>query len=127
MRRTIAISFFLLSLTATAQVPDPTRPADTPLADGASAGTDNSLGLQAIIRRPGKGRSTALIAGQTVHIGSKVGEQRVVKIAENEVTLQGDKGREVLRLTPAIQKTPAAKPRAATHHVKQPPTGTPKK
>lgn len=121
------MSLFLLSLTAAAQVPDPTRPADTPMADGASAGTDNSLGLQAIIVRPGKGRSTALIAGQTVHIGSKVGEQRVVKIAENEVVLQGDKGREVLRLTPAIQKTPVAKTRTATHHVKQPPTGIPKK
>ena len=125
MRRITAISFFLLSLTAAAQVPDPTRPADMPLADGASMGADN--GLQAIIMRPGKGRSTALIAGQTVHIGSKVGEQRVVKIDDNEVTVQGDKGREVLRLTPAIQKTPAAKPRVATHHVKQPPTGTPKK
>lgn len=128
MRHAIAISLFLLSLAVAAQVPDPTRPADTPVTDGASLGTDNSLGLQAIIVRPGKGRSTALIAGQTVHIGSKVGEQRVVKIAENEVVLQGDKGREVLRLTPAIQKIPVAKkPRAATHHVKQPLTGIPKK
>lgn len=117
----------LLALSTIAQVADPTRPADTPLTDGASAGTDNSRGLQAIIVRPGKNRSTALVAGQTVHIGSKVGEQRVVKISDNAVILQGDKGREVLQLIPAIKKTPVAKPRVATHHVKQHPTGTLKK
>jgi len=124
MRRAIAIALSLLSLSAVAQVPDPMRPADTPIADS----IDNRSGLQAIIMRPGKRRSTALIAGQTVRLGSKVGEKRVVKIIENEVTLQGDDGREVLRLTPSIQKIPVAKkPRAATHHVKQLPTGISKK
>jgi hypothetical protein len=128
MRRAIAIALSLLSLSAVAQVPDPMRPADTPIADGSSLNTYNSSGLQAIVVRPGKRRSTALIAGQTVHLGSKVGEKRVVKIIENEVTLQGNDGREVLRLTPSIQKTPVAKkPRAATHHVKQLPTGISKK
>ena len=117
----------LLALSAIAQVVDPTRPADTPLTDGASAGTDNGRGLQAIIVRPGKNRSTALIAGQTVRIGSQVGEQHVVKITNNQVILQGDKGREVLQLIPAIKKTPVTKPRVATHHVKQHPTGTLKK
>lgn len=127
MRRATIFFLALLSLTAAAQVADPTRPADAPMADGSSSNTDNSLGLQTIIVRPGKGRSTALIAGQTVRLGSKVGEQRVIKIAEDEVVLQGDNGQEVLRLTPSIQKKPVAKLHATTHHVKQPPTETPKK
>ncbi|MDO9273829.1 MAG: hypothetical protein Q7T94_12530 [Rugosibacter sp.] len=130
MRRAIAIAISLLSLSAVAQVADPMRPADMPIADGSSSSlsADNSSGLQAIIVRPDKKRSTALIAGQTVRLGSKVGEKRVVKIIENQVTLQGDDGPEVLRLTPSIQKTPVAKkPRAATHHVKQLPTGISKK
>lgn len=127
MRRVTIFLLALFSLTAAAQVADPTRPADAPMADGSSSNTGNSLGLQAIIVRPGKGRSTALIAGQTVRLGSKVGEKRVVKIAENEVVLQGDNGQEILRLTPSIQKNPVAKPRATTPHVKQPPTGTSKK
>jgi len=126
MRYTTLLFLALLSLTVSAQVADPTRPADAPPADGLSA-QNNGLNLQTIIVHPGKGRSTALIAGQVVRLGSRLGDKRVTKITEDEVVLQGDHGREVLRLTPSIQKKPVAKSHAATHHVQQPLTGTPRK
>lgn len=127
MKLALGITLCVLALPALAQIQDPTRPADTPLASGLSIGANTAQGLQVIVKRPGQGRSTALISGQTVHVGSKIGEQRVVRITANEVTLQGDNGREILRLIPDVQKTPAAKPRAVTHHVKRYTTGTPKK
>jgi len=50
----------------------------------------------------------AVINGQTVALGGKVGESVLVKIAENEVVLRGSLGTEVLRMTPEVDKTVVA-------------------
>lgn len=104
-----------------AQVPDPTRPADVSLvADSPAAGSVS--GVQAIILRRG-GRASAVIAGQEVRVGDRVGDpvngKRVLKISENAVVVQGEGGRETLHLISAAEKTPAAKSRAAKHHVRR--------
>jgi hypothetical protein len=64
-----------------------------------------------ILRRAGK--SAAVINGQYVEVGGKLGDKRVLKISESEVVLMGGAGREVLRVTPAIEKVPARKQAAS--------------
>jgi hypothetical protein len=45
-----------------------------------------------------------LINGQYVKVGDTLGEQRVLAIADNQVVLKGETGREVIKLIPAIDK-----------------------
>ncbi|MCC7309689.1 MAG: hypothetical protein IT510_00375 [Sulfuritalea sp.] len=90
-----------------AQVPDPTRPpVGQDSADGAAAPVDS--GIQTVILRPG-GKSAAVINGQYLRVGDRFGDKRVLKISEREVVLQGESGREVLKVMPAIEKIPAKK------------------
>lgn len=90
-----------------AQVPDPTRPpVGQDSADGAAAPLDS--GIQTVILRPG-GKSAAVINGQYLRVGDRFGDKRVLKISEREVVLQGESGREVLKVMPAIEKIPAKK------------------
>lgn len=99
---------------AVAQVPDPTRPpaaAMTPEAAGSLAMPAES-GVQTVILRRG-GKSAAVINGTYVSVGDMVGDKRVRKISESEVVLTGPGGREVIKLTPAIEKVPARKTVAA--------------
>ena len=92
-----------------AQVPDPTRPPDALLvpgpASGGLVGTDS--GIQTVILRPG-GKSAAVINGQFVSRGEMFGDKQVVKITESEVVLKSSAGREIIKVMPAIEKTPAA-------------------
>lgn len=90
---------------ALAQVPDPTRPPDAEAAGSAAAAAADS-GVQTVILRRG-GKSAAVIDGQYVEIGGKVGDKRVLKISESEVVLKGPGGREVLKVTPAVDKKSA--------------------
>jgi len=105
-----------------AQGADPTRPASIAVG-GADAGTGVSTptetGVQTVIIRAG-GKSSAVINGQHVVVGGKFGEKRVLKISETEVVLKGDNGRETLKVTPSIEKTPARKTAARTQRT----TGT---
>ena len=54
-----------------------------------------------------------MINGQYVEVGDKLGDKRVLKISESEVVLKGEGGREVIKVTPAIEKVPAKKAAAA--------------
>jgi MSHA biogenesis protein MshK len=90
-----------------AQVPDPTRPpVGQDSADGAAAPVNS--GIQTVILRPG-GKSAAVINGQYLRVGDKFGDKRVLKISESEVVLKGESGREVLKVTPAIEKVSVKK------------------
>jgi hypothetical protein len=99
---------------AFAQVPDPTRPPDALLAPAAEGGVAAPVetGVQTVILRRG-GKSGAVINGQYVVVGDKLGDKRVLKISESEVVLEGESGREVIKATPAIEKVPAKKVAAA--------------
>lgn len=107
----IAAFGLLLSVAALAQVADPTRPANVPPADGEAA-TD---GVQAIILRK-TGRPSAIVGGQTVHVGDRLGDpqhgKQILKIRENAVVIKGEDGIETLRLHPLAEKTPVAMSRA---------------
>jgi MSHA biogenesis protein MshK len=96
----------LSSLSAAAQgggMPDPTRPANATEAPGASGTTAAPTGLQAVILRP-KGKSVAVINGQTVAVGGMVGDARLVSLTAREAVLSGPNGKEVLKLAPAAEK-----------------------
>jgi hypothetical protein len=84
---------------------DPTRPPGN--VESGPAGSNNESGLQSIIR-PAKDKPRALINGEVVALGGKVGESRLVAINTDSVVLMDTAGnRETLTLTPGISKTPA--------------------
>lgn len=99
---------------ALAQVPDPTRPAAAAIAPDAAGGgvAPVESGVQTVILRPG-GKSAAVVNGQYVEVGGKLGDKRVTKITESEIVLMGEGGREVIKATPTIEKVPAKKTTAA--------------
>lgn len=90
---------------ATENLPDPTRPPAYAASDAAD-GTTNGAGEQRLtsVLLPKDRRPLAIIGGQIVHIGSKVGEAELVSIAENGALLAGPEGKIWLSLTPAAHK-----------------------
>ena len=108
--------------TAYAQVSDPTRPAGGPGTTEAGSGVVSApveSGVQTVILRPG-GKSAAVINGQYVVVGGKFGDKRVLRITESEIVLKGESGREVIKVMPSVEKTPARKTAAKTQRT----TGT---
>ncbi|MFY9328014.1 MAG: hypothetical protein WAO76_08360 [Georgfuchsia sp.] len=88
-----------------AQMSDPTRPA---LSESTSGSTDANVpatGLHTIIRRKG-GKPAAIINGEYVELGDRVGESRLTSIGEASVVLSGPAGKETLDMTPGIEKKP---------------------
>jgi MSHA biogenesis protein MshK len=87
------------------QLADPTKPPAAlaaPAPDAAAAGAAVA-GLQSVIMRK-NGKPAALINGEVVELGDKLGEAKLVKITEDAVVLRGPQGEETLRLTPAAEK-----------------------
>lgn len=108
LRLILAVSLLPTSA-AWAQLADPTRPpvqAAAPAGNAANAAAaPAAMGLQSVIlSRGGKGRPAAVINGEVVQLGGKVGEARLVKVEEDHVVLLGAEGRETLRLMPAAEK-----------------------
>jgi len=112
---TCGLALFAAMTVASAQaLVDPTKPPagiDKP-ATVEAPGEENaaSSGLQTIIRRKGE-KPAAVINGEYVTLGGRVGEARVVRINEDSVTLRSGAGTEVLKLAPGVEKSalPAAK------------------
>lgn len=115
----------LCALDAAAQaLPDPTRPpAQVIHASGdADAGSGSSGGLQSVMIS-GKTRS-AVINGEPVKLGGKVGEATVTRIDENGVTLRNaDGATETLKLYPDVE----IKPRKAASRARKHTSGLPVK
>ena len=92
-------------------LPDPTKPPAEVAAPAAAA--SSASGLQSVLIAPR--RRAAIINGQTVELGEKYGEARLVEVSERGVVLRGPQGRQVLTLFPGVemkQAVPAAKPAA---------------
>ena len=85
---------------------DPTRP------PGAAAMTQQGVQDEAPAGRQlqsvllSGGRKLAIIDGTMVPLGGMLGEARLVKIRDSEVTLKTGEETEVLRLYPAVEKRP---------------------
>jgi len=101
MRALMVQGWMLLSLSAIPIVSsaqtlvDPTKP---PSELSAPAAPNE---LQSIIISPA--RRAAIISGQTVELGGKVGDVRLIEVSEGSVVLQGAKGRQVLTLFPNVK------------------------
>lgn len=79
---------------------DPTKPPaeiSAPLVQAAPEGDR----LQSIIISPV--RRAAIINGQTVELGAKYGEAKLVEVRESGVALQGAQGRQELTLFPGVE------------------------
>lgn len=100
-----ALALMLISTCAYAQeLTDPTRPPASIAAGPVQTGEKPKTGheLQSVLISPT--RRVAIIDGQTVALGEKYGEARVVKIAEDEVVLRNGQDNQVLKLFPTIEK-----------------------
>ena len=93
---------------------DPTRPpgAVTP-SPGAAVGPRHPA--QSVLLS--SGRKLAIIDGITVPLGGMVGEARLVRITETEVTLKTGNETEALKLFPAIEKRPSKRATARARQV----------
>jgi MSHA biogenesis protein MshK len=84
-------------------LPDPTRP---PASLHAGASTTSSAPaepvLQSVLISPG--RKVAVISGETVQVGDRIGDARVVRIAEGEVVLAHGGQPQILKLFPGLEK-----------------------
>lgn len=121
----------LLALTSVAYgahgqpLSDPMRPPQTTVAAapaaGAAEGGAASSQLQAILISGG--RKLAVIDGATVALGGRVGDATVVRITETEVRLRRGDQVELLKLHPAVEKTPIRKKPVAQALPKRKPAG----
>lgn len=87
-----------------ARLVDPTRP---PQATSPAARPDQSKPaagpqLQSVLISPG--RRVAVISGQTVSQGDRIGEATVERIGESSVQLRTGRGRQTLHLLPDVSK-----------------------
>ena len=84
---------------------DPTRPPaglDTVAISGKSAGAGGGLVLQSVLIAPDI--RSAIISGELVQIGEKIGGQRLVRVSETEVVLLEGGVRHTLKLFPGLEK-----------------------
>ncbi len=92
-------------------VSDPTRPPagiDSATPAGVAAPSRPAKAtLQSIIRRT-QDRPAAIIDGELVVLGGRIGDARLVRVGEDSVDLATATGRETLQLTPGIGKRPTA-------------------
>lgn len=92
---------------------DPTRPPSAASsAPDAEKGAPNRA-LQSVLIAPG--RSVAVIDGQLVRVGSRLGDARVVKIDESGVVLRNGSTTETLKLLPDAARTSSRASRRSTN------------
>ena len=85
--------------------PDPTRPPGYGPSD--AAGGEAPMVLQSVIL-PKRGKPSAIIGGERLTLGGKLGEAQVVKITESEVVLKGPEGLQTLKMAPDVEKKPSS-------------------
>lgn len=85
---------------------DPTRPPAV-LGSTTEAAAEGPT-LQSIIRS-NRGKPAAIINGEYVVLGGKVGDARLIRIGEDSVTLRTGTGTETLRLVAGVEKVPAVR------------------
>lgn len=95
-----ALAAWLLSRAAcAAPFADPTQP---PVMRGSEAALAGAPRIESILIAPD--RRLAVISGQQVTVGSRIGAAAVVSITETEVVLRGPDGEQKLKLFPELSK-----------------------
>lgn len=103
----------LLAAPAAFALDDPTRPpaAWANPGEAAAPAGDGGPRLKSVLW-PQRGQPLAIIDGQTVPLGGRVGEARLVRLSEREAVLSGPEGVTRLYLTPDVEKQMIATPGA---------------
>ena len=105
----LRLIFMLMSMSLAAHaenLPDPTRPPAN--LDGGITLTAQPSGPALQVIRTINGRRSAMISGQEVKSGSKLGDAVVMRIDEDRVLLRGPDGIQTLKLFPEVEKRPVA-------------------
>ncbi len=93
---------------AAENLPDPTRPPSALAPAGQPSGEEILKAppplpvLQSVMLSAN--RKAALISGQTVLLGGKFGDLRLVKLTPDEAVLKGEDGVQVLKFFPDVEK-----------------------
>ena len=115
VKRARCLSGVVLALAvggATAQgLPDPTRPSGA-FQMGPEAEPPLPGQLQMIVHGTGA-RPWALIDGQRVELGSLLGDERLIRLTEDEAVLRGPAGMRRLRLLAGVEPSSVRSPRNA--------------
>ncbi|MDR1462168.1 MAG: hypothetical protein LBI68_03400 [Azoarcus sp.] len=82
---------------------DPTRPLGWQEASDNILRGEENLRLELVWRKGEK--QFAMISGTQLAVGGEIDGFRLVKIGDNEVTIENTQGRQVLRLTPVIERS----------------------
>jgi MSHA biogenesis protein MshK len=124
-KRGLAFLLCLLAGGGALAAGDPTRPPAAWLnpADQ-QPGNAGGLRLQSVLM-PQRGRPVAIIGGQTVALGERVGDARLIRLSEREAVLQGPDGVTRLYLTPDVDKRMIDAP--AANKARQPAHGKEKR
>ena len=99
----VGVAFMLLTVSVSAEdLPDPTRPPVAVMApaDAIVVEPPKPAGLQSVIIS--KERSAAIIDGQTIELGGKYGDVRLIEVSDTGVVLQGARGKTVMTLFPGV-------------------------
>ncbi len=101
------LAFILLMLATLANAADPTRPPPeftkgNTVTEVQPTNIGPGLVLQSVLISPKRQR--ALISGQTIPLGGRIGDAKLIKITETHVVLQSAQGLQTLELTPGISK-----------------------
>lgn len=107
------VRFFILAAlcastgaAAQSNLPDPTRPPGPVQSEPAVEASGGAAVLQSVML-PRSGRPWALIDGERVVLGGQLGDERVVRISEEAVVLEGPDGARTLRIVPHVEKKPS--------------------
>lgn len=125
-----AVLIAILSLMCAAQaqaLSDPMRPPQAPAAPAgtpAAGSAESAPASQLSAILVSGGRKLAVIDGAAVPLGGLVGDAKVVRITETEVTLRRGKELRTLRLHPAVEKIPVREKTAAKPHAARKPADT---
>ncbi|MDD5384994.1 MAG: hypothetical protein PHG89_08960 [Gallionella sp.] len=99
---TLTLTMVLFSVAANAEeLPDPTRPPANPAAPVGGVVANQPAGLQSIIIS--KTRRAAIIDGETVELGGKHGDAKLIEVNEGSVVLRSAQGRQVMTLFPDVK------------------------
>ena len=108
----LATVLLLAAAASTAQsgvLNDPTRPANAYLTPTAEATVTAASRLTSVMIPEHGGRRSAVIDGQILRVGEKLGDAKLVNVNETSVVLSGPAGRETLYLIPDVNKTHAVR------------------
>ncbi len=126
--RLIAFALLAVSGPLLAQMADPTRPPAAWLApaEDARPGEEGAGGfrLQSVLMSQGR-RPVAVIGGQTVALGGRIGEATLVRLNEREAVLKGVDGVTHLFLTPDVEKQMIVTPKSRKKGKSGPVKGSP--